>query len=238
MCAMWLPSGPIENGTTYIVRPRMHPSKSPSQRRAHLRRRDPVVRRARVVLALAADERAVLDARDVGGVGQREIAVGPQLRVELAQRARRDHLRAQPVVFGLAAVAPDDAIGCRSAPRPRAPTRAAANGARATARRRMEMGSEWFMRGSVPRCDAGMPPRRRRPRRRRIAKSYTAIRARGNPRDRTREIGRVALPNRLPSPLRATRRRTRGGTGTERAHPAAADTPRQRARETSSMNAC
>ena len=28
MCAMWLPSGPIENGTTYIVRPRMQPAKS------------------------------------------------------------------------------------------------------------------------------------------------------------------------------------------------------------------
>ena len=28
MCAMWLPIGPIENGTTYIVRPRMQPSKS------------------------------------------------------------------------------------------------------------------------------------------------------------------------------------------------------------------
>ena len=29
MWAMLLPSGPIEKGTTYIVRPRMHPSKSP-----------------------------------------------------------------------------------------------------------------------------------------------------------------------------------------------------------------
>ena len=28
ICAIGLPSGPIENGTTYIVRPRMHPSKS------------------------------------------------------------------------------------------------------------------------------------------------------------------------------------------------------------------
>ena len=30
MCAIGLPSGPIENGTTYIVRPRMQPSKRPS----------------------------------------------------------------------------------------------------------------------------------------------------------------------------------------------------------------
>ena len=28
MWAMWLPSGPIENGTTYIVRPRIEPSNS------------------------------------------------------------------------------------------------------------------------------------------------------------------------------------------------------------------
>ena len=28
MCAIGLPIGPIENGTTYIVRPRMHPSNS------------------------------------------------------------------------------------------------------------------------------------------------------------------------------------------------------------------
>ena len=30
MCAMWLPIGPIENGTTYIVRPRMQPSNRPA----------------------------------------------------------------------------------------------------------------------------------------------------------------------------------------------------------------
>ena len=29
MCAIGLPSGPIENGTTYIVRPRMQPSNRP-----------------------------------------------------------------------------------------------------------------------------------------------------------------------------------------------------------------
>ena len=29
-CAIGLPSGPIENGTTYSVRPRMQPSNSPS----------------------------------------------------------------------------------------------------------------------------------------------------------------------------------------------------------------
>ena len=30
MCAIGLPSGPIENGTTYNVRPRMHPRNKPS----------------------------------------------------------------------------------------------------------------------------------------------------------------------------------------------------------------
>ena len=30
MCAMFEPSGPIENGTTYIVRPRIEPVKSSS----------------------------------------------------------------------------------------------------------------------------------------------------------------------------------------------------------------
>ena len=29
MCAMGLPSGPMENGTTYIVRPRMQPANNP-----------------------------------------------------------------------------------------------------------------------------------------------------------------------------------------------------------------
>ena len=29
MCAIGLPIGPIENGTTYIVRPRMQPAKRP-----------------------------------------------------------------------------------------------------------------------------------------------------------------------------------------------------------------
>ena len=51
------PSGPIENGTTYIVRPLMQPVKSVVERPAHLLRVGPVVRRPRVLLALGADER-------------------------------------------------------------------------------------------------------------------------------------------------------------------------------------
>ena len=55
MCAIGEPSGPIENGTTYIVRPRMQPSNSAFvaglQQRAHLGRGHPVVGRAGVFLA-------------------------------------------------------------------------------------------------------------------------------------------------------------------------------------------
>jgi hypothetical protein len=81
------------------------------QRLAHLRRRDPVVGGARVVLALAADEGAVLHACDVGRIRQREIARGPLRGIELAQHARGDHFRDELLVLGFAAVAPHDAIG-------------------------------------------------------------------------------------------------------------------------------
>ena len=45
------------------------------------------------------------------GSEQREVAVRALDGIEPRQRARRDHLAAQPVVFGRAAVAPVDAIG-------------------------------------------------------------------------------------------------------------------------------
>ena len=47
------PSGPIENGMTYIVRPRMEPSNRPLRVRAHLDRVVPVVGRAGVLLVAA-----------------------------------------------------------------------------------------------------------------------------------------------------------------------------------------
>jgi hypothetical protein len=56
MWAMGEPSGPMLNGTTYIVRPFMQPlnsALSPLQQRAHLGRRHPVVGGAGVVLLLA-----------------------------------------------------------------------------------------------------------------------------------------------------------------------------------------
>jgi hypothetical protein len=43
------------------------------ERRAHLGRRDPVVGRAGVLAMLGADERAILDTRDIGRIGPCEI---------------------------------------------------------------------------------------------------------------------------------------------------------------------
>ena len=150
MCAIGLPSGPIENGTTYSVRPRMQPSKSPFSVRRISARRDPVVGRARVVLLLAADERAVLDARDVGRIRAREIAArAASPDSSLRQRARGDHLVAQAVVFGLAAVAPDDAVGLGQRGDFAHPAQQLARAARRRARRRMRRAccsdSSWFI---------------------------------------------------------------------------------------------
>ena len=82
-----------------------------AERPPHLVGRHPVVRRAGVVFALAANERAILDARDVARIRQREIAVRPLGRIQPDQRPLLDHLRAQPVVLGFAAVAPRDRFG-------------------------------------------------------------------------------------------------------------------------------
>ena len=89
MWAMGEPSGPIENGTTYIVRPRMAPGEQRGQLGLHLGRGPPVVGGAGVDLALGADEGAVLDPGDVAGVGQGEEAVRPALRRRGARRCRR-----------------------------------------------------------------------------------------------------------------------------------------------------
>ena len=76
MWAIGEPSGPIENGTTYIVRPRIEPLKSPSASRASR----PGSRQLLVGPAssslLGADERAVLDPRHVAGIGQRQVGFG------------------------------------------------------------------------------------------------------------------------------------------------------------------
>ena len=53
MWEIFEPSGPIEKGTTYMVRPFIEPSKECVERLAHLARFAPVVRRTRVDLVLA-----------------------------------------------------------------------------------------------------------------------------------------------------------------------------------------
>ena len=77
---------------------------------AHFGRRRPVVGGAGVFLFFRADEGAVFDARNVGRVGpgqERARALG---RVQLLEGAGIDQLLAQAVVFGIAAVAPVDAL--------------------------------------------------------------------------------------------------------------------------------
>ena len=70
------PRGPMLKGTTYIVRPRMQPSKSPRERGLHLPGLDPVVGRPGVGLRFqATDKRAVLYPRHVAGVGAGQVAV-------------------------------------------------------------------------------------------------------------------------------------------------------------------
>ena len=88
ICAMGLPIGPIENGTTYIVRPRIAPSKRPSS----------VLRIAAGAIQLlvgpASSSRSLqMNVRSStratsDGSEQREVASGPQRRIEAQQRAR------------------------------------------------------------------------------------------------------------------------------------------------------
>ena len=111
MCAMSEPSGPMEKGTTYIVRPFMAPLKRPLSVLAHLGGVSPVVGRAGVDLLLGADERPVLDPGHVAGVGVRPVAVGPLGVAQLGERAGVDELLAEPVVLVGRAVAPLDPVG-------------------------------------------------------------------------------------------------------------------------------
>ena len=76
----------------------------------HLLGVHPVVGRACVLLALTADEGAVLDARDVVGVGAVEIAARKLVRVELDESTVPDRLLAQLVQLVLFTRDPDDAV--------------------------------------------------------------------------------------------------------------------------------
>ena len=100
------PSGPMLNGITYIVRPRIEPLNRPAEDRLHLGRIHPVVGRAGVLAGSAADVGAILDPGHIAGVGPGQEAVGTQLFVQLDERAGIDHLLCQLVVFLVGAVAP------------------------------------------------------------------------------------------------------------------------------------
>ena len=104
------PMGPIENGITYM-RPAAHgAAEEVGERRPHLVRVAPVVGRAGVRRVARADERPVLDARDVARVGPGQEAVGPQHRVEPREGPRLHQALAERLVLGLGAVAPVDGV--------------------------------------------------------------------------------------------------------------------------------
>ena len=84
----------------------------------------PVVGRPGVLAARAADERAVLDARDVARIGARPVGVGPQLVVQAHEGARGDEAGGELLVLLLGAVAPVHALGLEHAPPTPRPTRA------------------------------------------------------------------------------------------------------------------
>ncbi len=69
-------------GTTYIVRPFIEPSKSAAELRVRVLGGHPVVGRPGLVLRRRADERELLDARDVVRVAAVEVAAGELLLVE------------------------------------------------------------------------------------------------------------------------------------------------------------
>ena len=109
-CEIGPPSGPIENGTTYMVRPRIDPANTPaSSARMTCGSRQWLVGPG-VVGVDRADEGAVLDAGDVGRVGAREEAVRPQLLVQPDEGARVDHVLDQRRRLLRRAVDPDDLV--------------------------------------------------------------------------------------------------------------------------------
>ena len=76
------PIGPIENGTTYMSAAAHAAVEQLNQARLHFRGIDPVVGGPGVGAVHAAYEGAVLDARDIAGVGARKKAPGTLARIE------------------------------------------------------------------------------------------------------------------------------------------------------------
>ena len=111
MWAIGEPSGPIEKGTTYIVRPFMQPLKRPSRvSRISAGSRQLLVGPASSSL-LGADEGAVLDPGDVAGVGEGEVGVRALGVGEALEGAGVDQDLGEAVVLLGGAVAPVDGVG-------------------------------------------------------------------------------------------------------------------------------
>ncbi len=108
MWAIGEPSGPMENGTTYMVRPRI----DPVNRSVRVARISPGSRQLLVGPAsdssVGADEGAVLDPGHVGRVRPRPITVGPLGIRQPGERSRIHQQLAKPVVLLGGAVAPLD----------------------------------------------------------------------------------------------------------------------------------
>ncbi len=115
----------MEKGTTYMVRPRIDPPVEIEHLGLELRGGTPVVGGAGIDLVLAGDEGAVLDPGHVGGVRQRQVAVGALGVVQALERAAVDQLLAQAVVLLCAAVAPVDVRWLRRRPSSARPSRSA-----------------------------------------------------------------------------------------------------------------
>ena len=103
--------GPIEYGSTYMVRPRMLPRKSCLSFLRMTKGSSQLLVGPACVFGEGADEGAVFDAGDVVGGGAGEEAAGPELLVELGEGAGMDQLIAEEVVLGLRAVDPVNAVG-------------------------------------------------------------------------------------------------------------------------------
>ena len=120
------PSGPMQNGTTYIVRPRMQPVKRPpSVSRISAGSTQLLVGPASASVSeqmkVRLSTRATSAGSDFGVEGVRAL-----VRVELGQRAGVDELAGDAVPLLLGAVTPLDPVRASSAPRsPRPRPRAA-----------------------------------------------------------------------------------------------------------------
>ena len=124
MSAIGEPSGPIEKGTTYIVRPFMQPLKRPFSVVPHLAGSRQLLVGPASSSLLGADEGAVLDPGDVGGVGEGEVGVGTLGVGEALEGARRRPASARASRTPRPSRRTSGRSRAASAPRSRRPSRA------------------------------------------------------------------------------------------------------------------